>query len=41
MGNKAVISLTTGLDDPEKVTVAFFDGRRGGRAGTADHDLLR
>ena len=24
MGNKAVVSLTTGLEDPEKVTVAFL-----------------
>ena len=24
MANKAVVSLTTGLEDPEKVTVAFL-----------------
>ena len=26
MSGKAVISLTTGLEDPEKVTVAFLVG---------------
>ena len=39
MAGKAVVSLTTGLEDPERVTVAFGRRRRG-RAGPPDADVL-
>jgi predicted peroxiredoxin len=33
MGNKAVINLATGLEDPERVTVAFLTAVAGAEMG--------
>jgi hypothetical protein len=41
MPGKAVISLTTGLEDPEKVTVAFLVAVRRGGIGPPDAHVPR
>ena len=37
--NKAAISLTTGLEDAEKVTVAFLVAVGAAESGQADRDV--
>ena len=37
--NKAAISLATGLEDPEKVTVAFLVALGAAEAGRPDDDV--
>jgi len=39
MSGKAVVSLTTGLEDPEKVTVAFLVAVAAARTAAADPDV--
>lgn len=37
--SKVVINLATGLEDSERVTIAFLVGQRSGRAGQAPGDV--